>query len=87
MIHQYFIIKDNSISDKNNEFFIVGNFDEKFDVNYCFCIWMDHENSTLIYYDKNKKVAYIKIEYYEKLENVKYSLIFSKYKIRYIYQS
>ena len=87
MIHQYFILKDNSISDKNNDFFIAGNFDEKFDVNYCFCMWMDHENSTLIYNDKHKKVAYIKIENYEKLENNKYSLICSKYKIRYIYPS
>ena len=87
MIHQYFILKDNSISDKNNDFFIAGNFDEKFDVNYCFCMWMDHENSTLIYYDKHKKVDYIKIENYEKLENNKYSLICSKYKIRYIYPS
>ena len=86
ILSQSFIPKDSSIPFDKNEFLIVGDFNEKFDVNYRFCIWIDYKRSTLIYKNKNKKVFEIKLVNYKELGRDKYSLICSKYKIKYFYQ-
>ena len=86
ILSQYFILKDSSIPVDKNEFLIVGDFNDKFDVNYCFCIWLDYKRSTLIYKNKNKKIFEIKLKDYKESGKDNYSLICSKYKIKYFYQ-
>jgi hypothetical protein len=86
ILSQYFILKDSSIPVDKNEFLIVGDFNDKFDVNYCFCVWLDCKRSTLIYKNKNKKIFEIKLKDYKESGKDNYSLICSKYKIKYFYQ-
>ena len=58
-----------------------------FDANYCFCIWIDNVNSSLIYIDKNQNVFEIKIDNFKKISKFKYTLLCSKYKIIYTYKN
>ena len=85
ILSQFFEPKNSEISPEINEFLIAGNFDEIFEVNHCFCIWVDNDNSSLIYTNKNQKKYVMKIDDFEKLSKLKYSLLCSKYKINYIY--
>ena len=71
ILNQYFIPKYDSKLSKNNEFLIAGNFSEKFDVNYRFCILMDNDNSNLSYCDKDKKNIETKADAVEKIGNEK----------------
>ena len=83
---QYFILKNSEISPEINEFLIVGNFETMFDVNYSFCIWVDNDNLSLIFSTKDKNVIEIKLDNNEKFSNEnRYTLLCSKYKIKYIY--
>ena len=84
ILSQYFIPKEPT---QKNEFLKVGDFDKKFDVNYRFCIWMDNKNSSLQYYDKNRKLFSIELENNKRLGEKEYSLICSKYKFNYIYKN
>ena len=84
ILSQYFIPKEPT---QKNEFLKVGDFDKKFAVNYRFCIWMDNKNSSLQYYDKNKKLFSIELENNTRLGEKEYSLICSKYKFNYIYKN
>jgi hypothetical protein len=86
ILNQYFVPKDN-LNMKNNEFLIAGSYNEIFEVNHCFCIWMDNHKLSLIYTDKNKKVYTIKLNKFLKLSDLKYTLICSKYKINYYYKN
>lgn len=83
---QYFKLKNSEISPEKNEFLIVGNYDKIFDVNHSFCIWVDNDDALLIFTEKNKNVRKIKLENHEKLSDKnRYTLLCSKYKIKYIY--
>ena len=86
ILNQYFVPKDN-LNMKNNEFLIAGSYNEIFEVNHCFCVWMDNHKLSLIYTDKNKKVYTIKLYKFLKLSDLKYTLICSKYKINYYYKN
>ena len=85
-INQYFIPKNSEINSKN-DFLVAGSFEEMFDVNHNFCIWIDNDNSTLKYTNKNKKVIEHKINNFTKLSDLKYTLLCSKYKIEYYYKN
>ena len=83
---QYFILKNSEKSPEINEFLIVGNFDTMFGVNHSFCIWVDNDNLSLIFSTKDKNVIEIKLDNNEKFSNEnRYTLLCSKYKIKYIY--
>ena len=85
-ISQYFIPKNSEINSKN-DFLVAGSFEEMFDVNHNFCIWIDNYNSTLKYTNKNKKVIEHKINNFTKLSDLKYTLLCSKYKIECYYKN
>ena len=82
-LFKYFLPKNPKITPAKNEFLICGHFNEMFDTNYCFCIWLDNVNSSLIYVDKNKNVFEINIDKFKKDSKFKYTLLCSKYKIKY----
>ena len=64
-----------------NEFAILGHFDEMFEVKKSFCIWLN--NKDLFFYSFDKTFKYLKynLKYTKSLAKTKYSLICSKYKI------
>ena len=84
-ICQYFIPKYSEINSEENDFLVAGSFKEMFDVNYNFWIWINNDDSTLKYTNKNGKAFEIKINNFKKLSNLKYTLLCSKYKIKYYY--
>ena len=87
ILNQNFILKNPKTTNESNEFLIAGHFDEKFDINYNFCIWFDNLNLNLIYIDKNQKVFEIAVDNAVKLSNSKFTLICSKYKVYYFYSN
>ena len=86
-INQYFIPKNSKITSDKNELFLAGHFEEMFDVNHCFCIWIDNINLSFIYTDKEKTIYKVKLDNFEKLSNFNYTLLCFKYKIKYIYEN
>ena len=86
-INQLFKPKDNKINSEENEFLIVGNFNKKIDVNNRFCFWFDNNQLLIIYRDKDNKEVNIKLDIANKLSNLNYTLICSKYKIKCIYNN
>ena len=83
IIEQYFTLKNDEINSEENEFWIVRNFDNYFNVNHNFCFWIDNNEVSIIYNDKNKNVVNIKPENFMKLSELNYTLICSKFKIKY----
>ena len=80
-ICQYFIPKNSEINSEKIDFLVAGSFEEIFDVNYNFCIWIDNDNSILKYTNKDGKTIEIKINNFENFSDLKYTLLCSKYKI------
>jgi hypothetical protein len=88
IISQFFIPKDNAIKPDDNDFFIVSDFPEYFNVNPKFCLWFNNEELSIKYYDKNDvhdDIVLDDLDKRDKLSDIKYTLICSKFKIRNIY--
>ena len=85
-LKQNFVLKNSLIKEMDNKFLIAGDFENTFDVNPNFCIWMNNDTHYFIYTDKKKKIYKIKLDDYKRLSNKKYTLICSKFKIKYFYQ-
>ena len=82
IIEQYFILKNSEIHSEENEFSIVGNFENYFNVNHNFCFWIDNNELSIIYHGKNEKVVNIKLENFKRLSQFNFTLICSKFKIK-----
>ena len=85
VLKQNFVPKNSLINEKDNEFLFAGDFDKTFEVNPSFCIWMHNENKCLIYTDKKKNCYEIQINNSKRKCDKKYTLICSKFKIKYFY--
>ena len=83
-LKQYFLVKNAKLKMEDNEFLIVDNFNEMFDVNPNFCIWIDNDNLNLIYKIKDKENIFIdiKLTQYTRITYYKYTLICSIFKIK-----
>ena len=72
----------NALSESDeNEFVILGHFNEMFEVKKSLCLWFNNNNLYFYTYKKNGKHLKYGLKYPKKLSKENYSLICSKYKI------
>ena len=80
-LNSYFVPKHEFGAKEMNEFFIFGHFDECFKVNSSFCRWLNNNDLYFYYYNKEGKLCKSELQLKSKLNEKKYTLICSKYKI------